>query len=239
MNIAIITARGGSKSIPDKNVMDVGGKPLVSYPIEAAQQASLVGAVFVSTDCPKIRDVADACGVDGICPRPRELCGDDVNHGDVIQHAVRSIAGMIGGVDNVVVLLGNTVMVDGELIDEALAILDAEPRTTGAMSVWQAGDDHPCRAMHIDEHGGLFSRTYGQSTNRQSYQPTYYYDQGVWAFRAECVERRDGPSPWWWMGSRCKPIVRPWVTGRDIHGALDVDISEWWLSRQREVAHAH
>ncbi|MDH3746350.1 MAG: hypothetical protein OES47_14725, partial [Acidobacteriota bacterium] len=100
------------------------------------------------------------------------------------------------------------------------------------MTVWEAADDHPLRALEIQD--GLL-RPYGGdrdvSTERQSYPPAYYYDQGVWAFRKECVDRRDGPNPWWWMGRRCHPIVRTWVTGRDVHTRFDLAIAEWWLSR--------
>jgi N-acylneuraminate cytidylyltransferase len=102
------------------------------------------------------------------------------------------------------------------------------------MTVWEAADDHPLRALEI--HDGIL-RPYGGverrvSTERQSYAKAYYYDQGVWAFRKQCVRSQDGPNPWWWMGKRSAPIVREWVTGRDIHGRLDVAIAEWWLEFQ-------
>ena len=73
------------------------------------------------------------------------------------------------------------------------------------------------------------------STERQSYPKAYYYDQGVWAFRKECVQRRDGPNPWWWMGRRCLPVIRSWVTGRDVHTLLDVALAEWWLANRDEL----
>jgi N-acylneuraminate cytidylyltransferase len=123
-------------------------------------------------------------------------------------------------------------MIDGQLIDRCLGELDADPELDSVMTVWEAADDHPLRAMEIVD--GLL-RPYGDpdrevSTERQSYSKAYYYDQGVWAFRKGCVERRDGPSPWWWMGRRSKPIVRNWVTGRDVHTHLDLGVSEWWLA---------
>ena len=99
------------------------------------------------------------------------------------------------------------------------------------MTVWEAADDHPLRALEIVD--GVLAPYGGErdvSTERQSYPRAYYYDQGVWAFRHTTVDRRDGPNPWWWMGRRSKPIVRNWVTGRDIHTHLDLGVSEWWLS---------
>ena len=235
MNAAIVTARAGSKSIRDKNVHPVGGRPLVAYPVEAALDATRVDEVWVSTDGESIAEVARAMGC-RVLERPDELAGDSVNHGDVIRHAVEEVAAERPELANVVLLLGNTVMIDGPLIDRCLGLLDERPELDSVMTVWEAADDHPLRALEIRD-GRLVP--YGDperqvSTERQSYLPAYYYDQGVWAFREDCVARRDGPNPWWWMGRNCHPVVRTWVTGRDVHTPFDVAIAEWWLERRPE-----
>jgi CMP-N-acetylneuraminic acid synthetase len=236
MHVAIITARAGSKSIIDKNVYPLAGKPLVSYPIQAALDASLIGRVYISTDGESIADVGRQMGCE-IIWRPEELGGDHVNHGDVIKHAVECADAREKGLENVVLLLGNTVMIDGELIDKALGILIRRADLDSVMTVWEAADDHPFRALQIED--GLVY-PYGDksrqvSTERQSYPKAYYYDQGIWAFRKDCVQRRDGPNPWWWMGKRCYPIVRVWVTGRDIHTLFDAAISEWWVHNPEKI----
>lgn len=229
MNIAIITARAGSKSIINKNVYPVLDHPLIAYPIRAAQQAARIHKVYVSTDGPNIAQVASELGCE-IIWRPEELAGDHVNHGDVIRHAIDTVDHP--DLKNVVVLLGNTVMVDSDLIDEGLRLLDERWDIDSVMSVWEAADDHPLRALAITDG---FLTPYGDanrsvSTERQSYPAAYYYDQGIWALRKECVRRKDGPNPWWWMGKRCYPIVRNWVTGRDVHTHLDIDLACWWLT---------
>ena len=234
MNAAIVTARAGSKSIPDKNVHPVAGRPLVAYPLEAALAAARVDGVFVSTDGESIAEATRELGCE-VIERPEELAGDSVNHGEVIRHAVEWVGERRPDLANVALLLGNTVMVDGELIDHCLGLLDERPELDSVMTVWEAADDHPLRALEI--HHGLL-RPYGDpdrqvSTERQSYPKAYYYDQGVWAFRKQCVARRDGPNPWWWMGRNCHPVVRTWVTGRDVHTRFDVAVAEWWLERGR------
>jgi N-acylneuraminate cytidylyltransferase len=231
LNVAIITARAGSKSILNKNVMPMSGRPLVWYPIHAAREAQRIDATYITTDSPEVAEVGRENGC-VIIERPAELCGDHVNHGEVIKHAVECADAREKDLRNVVLLLGNTVMLDGELLDRALGMLDERADLDSVMSVWEAADDHPLRSLEIVD--GIL-RPYGDpdrqaSTERQSYPKAYYYDQGVWAFRKECVQRRDGPSPWWWMGRRSAPIVRNWVTGRDIHTRLDAGFSEWWLA---------
>jgi len=233
VNAAIITARAGSKSIRDKNVYRLAGRPLIAYPIAAARAAREVACIYVSTDGESIAEVAAKLGCE-IIWRPETLAGDHVNHGEVIRHAVEYVAARVPDLENVVVLLGNTVMIDGVVIDQALAMLEANPDLDSVMSVWEAADDHPFRALQIED-GLLYA--FGDkgrqvSTERQSYPKAYYYDQGVWAFRKHCVHQRDGPNPWWWMGGKCHPIIRPWITGRDIHTLLDVAIAEWWVNHQ-------
>lgn len=232
MNAAIITARAGSKSILNKNVYPVAGTALIGYPIAAARGARLVDATYITTDGEDIAEVGRRLGCE-IIWRPDELSGDHINHGDVIAHAVDHVDRQVRGLANVAVLLGNTVMVDAELIDTSLRMLADRPDLDSVMSVWEAADDHPFRALQID--GGLVY-AFGDkgrqvSTERQSYPKAYYYDQGIWTFRKAAAQRRDGPNPWWWMGARCAPIVRPWVTGRDVHTLLDVALAEWWVQR--------
>lgn len=237
MNAAIVTARKGSKSIRDKNVFDVAGRPLIAYPIQAALDAQRIDRIYVSTDGESIADASRMLGCE-IIWRPEELGGDHVNHGDVIKHAVGYVDDRESDLENVAVLLGNTVMVDGGVIDEALGMLQDRPDLDSVMTVWEAADDHPLRALEIHEgilrpYGGVDRKV---STERQSYTKAYYYDQGVWAFRKKCIERQDGPNPWWWMGKRSAPILRPWVTGRDIHSQFDVAIAEWWLQQASKPA---
>lgn len=236
MNVAIVTARAGSKSIVHKNVMPLRGQPAVQYPIKAAKAATRISSVWVSTDGEAIADASRAAGAE-IIPRPDELGGDSVNHGIVIRHAVEYVSARVPDLKNVVLLLGNTVYIDGPIIDRALAVLEERTDIDSVMTVWEAADDHPYRALQINGDGLI--ETFGGprqvSTERQSYPKAYYYDQGVWAFRKDTVQRADGPNPWWWMGKRVHPIVRPWVTGRDIHGLIDVFFSEQWLDHPEIV----
>lgn len=237
MNVAIITARAGSKSIIDKNVFNVAGKPMVHYPIHAAQAASKIDMVFVSTDGEAIANASKDAGAT-IIPRPDSLGGDTINHGDVIKHAVEWVDERYDNLENVVLLLGNTVYIDGNIIDKCLTKLDDEKDLDSCMTVWEAQDDHPLRAMEIGEDGLLSpwgDKNRKVSTERQSYKKAYYYDQGVWAFRKYTVQEQSGPNPWWWMGKNVAPIVRTWVTGRDVHTHFDIGISEWWVNNPKLI----
>lgn len=72
--VSIILARGGSKGIPKKNIIDLNGKPLLSYTIEASNK-SMVDETWVSTDCPDIKQCAYDYGA-FVLDRPDEISGD-------------------------------------------------------------------------------------------------------------------------------------------------------------------
>ena len=85
------------------------------------QAAKRIGAVWVSTDGEGIARASVEAGAQ-IIPRPDELGGDSVNHGVVIKPAVEYVDARVPDVENIVLLLGNTVYIDGEIIDKALGV---------------------------------------------------------------------------------------------------------------------
>ena len=76
MSIAVITARGGSKRIPRKNVKNFMGKPMIAWPIKAAIASGVFSRVIVSTDDEEIAEVARAYGAETPFMRPRELADE-------------------------------------------------------------------------------------------------------------------------------------------------------------------
>ena len=87
-SLAVILARGGSKGIPKKNIIDLNGAPLIYYTIKAALMSNVFDEVVVSTDCEKIAEVAKFHGALVPFMRPDELSQDHVWSRDALQHAV-------------------------------------------------------------------------------------------------------------------------------------------------------
>ncbi|MGG3681977.1 acylneuraminate cytidylyltransferase family protein [Aeribacillus sp. FSL K6-3256] len=87
--LAIICARGGSKGVPNKNIRLLNGKPLIAYTIECAKKYTKFDRIIVSTDSPKIAEVAKQYGADVPFLRPKELATDTSPKIPVLQHAVR------------------------------------------------------------------------------------------------------------------------------------------------------
>lgn len=85
----LITARGGSKGIPGKNIRKIAGIPLVGFKAIAALQSKFCSRLVISTDSPEIRDVAIQYGAEAPFLRPAELATDTASSVDVIWHAVQ------------------------------------------------------------------------------------------------------------------------------------------------------
>lgn len=98
---AIILARGGSEGIPQKNIIDFCGKPLIVWTIEQLQQAKVVSSIWVSSDSEKILSISRDYGVDTI-QRPPEISSDDATSESGWLHALEIIENKTGPVDIVI-----------------------------------------------------------------------------------------------------------------------------------------
>ena len=88
MNVALITARGGSKGLPRKNVLPLAGKPLIAWTIEAALESAAIDKVFVSTEDQEIAEISSSYGAN-IIARPLELASDQASSEAVVEHAIQ------------------------------------------------------------------------------------------------------------------------------------------------------
>mmetsp|Transcript_13907 Transcript_13907/g.44093 ORF Transcript_13907/g.44093 Transcript_13907/m.44093 type:complete len:242 (-) Transcript_13907:919-1644(-) len=91
MKLAIIPARGGSKRIPNKNIRDFVGKPLVAYSIEVAKASGLFDKIVVTTDNQEVADIALEYGAEVPFIRPPELSNDVIGTRPVTNHAIRYV----------------------------------------------------------------------------------------------------------------------------------------------------
>lgn len=91
MKLAIIPARGGSKRIPNKNIRDFVGKPLVAYSIEVAKASGLFDKIVVTTDNEEVANIALDYGAEVPFIRPPELSNDVIGTRPVTNHAIRYV----------------------------------------------------------------------------------------------------------------------------------------------------
>jgi N-acylneuraminate cytidylyltransferase len=134
--VAVIPARGGSKSIPRKNVKRLGGHPLLAWSIASARESRLVDVVLVSTDDEEIRRTALEGGAEAPFLRPASLAGDETPDFPVLEHALRWLETARGYPAEVLVQLRPTSPFRPVgLVDQALALLDRHPEADSVRTV--------------------------------------------------------------------------------------------------------
>jgi CMP-N-acetylneuraminic acid synthetase len=122
-HLAIIPARGGSKRLPRKNVVDFLGRPIISHTISAALQTALFARVLVSTEDDEITSVASAWGAD-VDRRPVELATDEATIVDVCVELVARLHSAGEGYDTITVLYATAPLRTAEDIRGTLALVE-------------------------------------------------------------------------------------------------------------------
>ena len=117
--LALIPARGGSKRLPRKNILPMGGKPLIVWTIEASLSSSYIDRTIVSTDNKEIKDISLSSGAE-VVDRPLELSGDEVPTIPVVKHTLSTIQ---ENYDYLILLQPTTPLRTKQHIDEAFHTL--------------------------------------------------------------------------------------------------------------------
>ncbi len=119
--LAVIPARGGSKGIPRKNLLPLGGKPLIAWSIEQALASTGVTDTVVSTDCEEIAAVASRYGAQVPFLRPADLATDAAATEPVMQHALAQMEHRAGRYDAIMLLQPTSPIRLPTTIDKAVA----------------------------------------------------------------------------------------------------------------------
>lgn len=174
--LALIPARGGSKGIKDKNIINLNGAPLISYSIKEALKSKYIDETIISTDSERIAEVAKSLG--GRIPfmRPDELATDQAKTIDVVLHAIKELESR-GEYYDVLVLLQPTQPLRTAIdIDDAIEYF-FEKNEKGLVSV-SLVDDHPILIRTLAKDGTLTSLLSENSTCRRQDMQRYYKVNG-------------------------------------------------------------
>lgn len=174
--LCIITARGGSKGVPRKNVRLVAGKPLIQWTIDAAANAKTIDRVVVSSDDDEILSHAapDAEAV----KRPPELATDVAKQEDAVLHVMSDLDARGFRTDLIVLLAPTNPLRDAALIDDVVTFHARHPRARATLTVVEC-EHHPLRANVLPSDGSManFIPAELKWKNRQEL-PTYYRISG-------------------------------------------------------------
>lgn len=237
--LAIIPARGGSKGIPGKNILEFAGYPLIAYSIAAGLQAEKVTRVIVSTDDLEIAEVARSFGAEVPFMRPAKLAQDDTLDLPVFQHALTWLDENEDYHPDLVVQLRPTSPVRPVgLVDQAVGLLLDNPNADSVRGVVPAGQN-PYKMWRINKDGGMqplltlegVEEPY--NSPRQQLPPVYWQTGHIDVIRPEVILEGGSMS-----GEVILPVYIDPAFTVDIDNKLDWARYEW-LVRERDLNMIH
>jgi CMP-N-acetylneuraminic acid synthetase len=236
---ALLLGRGGSTGLPGKNTRPVLGRPLMAYPLLAANEAGYVERLYVSTDAEEIAAIGRDHGAE-IIDRPPELAAPEALGEDAFKHGYEVIRDLLAEegeeVEMIVLLFANAPTVNGELIDRGVELLRGDSQLDSAVTVSRYNMWSPLRARRVTDDGTLQPfvplETFGDpatlNCDRDSQGDVWFADMGLSIVRPHCLEHMEhGLLPQKWMGQRIAPI-ESWG-GCDVDYEWQLPAVEFWL----------
>ncbi|MCB0349448.1 MAG: acylneuraminate cytidylyltransferase family protein [Bdellovibrionales bacterium] len=148
--LGLVVGRGGSKGVPNKNIRNVGGRPLIEWCLMAAKESKLLNKISLSTDSKNIQDAARRFDIDIPFTRPSDLAKDDTLVVDVIKHAVNYYKDQGEIYDYVCLLQPTSPLVTTQQIDSAIQLAHEKSAHT-IITVHDAAQTHPTMMFHLND----------------------------------------------------------------------------------------
>lgn len=188
--IVIIPARSGSKSLPNKNILPLNGKPLVYYSVSYALKSEIVDKVIVSTDSDEYAEIARNCGADVPFIRPANISTDDSRDYSFMRHALDYYDSIDEIFDIYILLRPTSPLRPNGLIERSIDILNNNPKASSVRAVAKV-KEHPYRVLGINKDGSIssFVRDIHEPYNfpRQELPEAYFMTGDIEAARRETL----------------------------------------------------
>jgi CMP-N-acetylneuraminic acid synthetase len=166
--LGLVTARGGSKGLPGKNLRPLAGKPLLSYTVDAARDAGVIDRIVLSTDDDAIAAAGRSFGCEVPFMRPAELARDETPHLPVVQHAVQWLREHQQYEPDAVMILQPTSPLRGAShIREAVRLLEISGADSVVGVCAVPHHYHPMRTVSIDASGAATLFVSGEPLRRR------------------------------------------------------------------------
>ena len=226
--IAIITARGGSKRIPGKNIKEFMGKPMLTYAIEAALEAGIFREVMVSTDDEEIAQIARGAGASVPFMRSEAASGDFATTDDVLMEVLETYEKRGELFDYMVCIYPTAPFVTAEKLQEAMNLL-IEKDASGVMPVVRFSFP-PQRGMAIRE--GKLAYCYPENAMKRSQdlEPMYHDSGQFYCYHVERYRACRGDLPDGYL-----PIIVPETEVQDIDNPSDWELAEMKYQMMRKA----
>ncbi|MBE6085505.1 MAG: pseudaminic acid cytidylyltransferase [Selenomonas ruminantium] len=213
--VAVITARGGSKRIPRKNIKNFCGKPILAYSIEAALESNLFDEVMVSTDDDEIAEIAEKYGAKVPFRRSAETSDDCSNVDDVLREVLATYKTQGRIFQEMCCLYATAPFVDGEKLIQAHDKLCGDVEQVLAVAEYAFP---PQRSNVIRDGYLVYAHPEFYTTRSQDLEPVYH-DAGQFAFYRLSAYMT-------FSDNRIVPYILPELEVQDIDNPSDWQLAE-------------
>ena len=213
--LALITARGGSKGVPGKNILAIGGRPLIQWTIDAALASRHIDRLILSSDDAMIIAAAVSAGCEAPFRRAAALSGDEVSSIDVVIDALERVPGY----DIVLLLQPTSPLRNAADIDGALELLESS-QAPACVSV-RAAEEHPYWTFRLDSTGRLerfVEPAGGLPLRRQDLPAAWCLNGAIYAARVDWLLREGS-----FLSNRTVAYPMPAERSIDIDTPQDVE----------------
>jgi len=227
--LGLIPARGDSKGIVDKNIVDLAGKPLIYYSIQQAKGVEDIDRVFVSTDSPRIQSICKSYGLDVPFLRPDYLARDNTRTIDVVIDLLECLKTEYNEeYDYVCLLQPTSPLRNSDDIRNCIDIIK-EYNCDSVVSVSLVSEPHPYK-MKVIRNGNLQPLIEGSdsSTPRQELPEIYQLNGAVFLTSVKVI--LDQKSHY---GENCQPYIMPEERSVDVNTKLDLQFVELLMSKKK------
>lgn len=223
--LGLITARGGSKGIPGKNIKPLAGKPLIAWTIEAARASKHLTRIIVSTDSEEIAAVSRAAGADVPFLRPAALAQDESTSIDVVRHAIETLRAADEEYDYVMILQPTSPLRTAEDIDGAIKKM-LETRADSVMGMVRLSDFSRKKLKTIiDDRIQSLLADEGKTPTHRDDEAVYKRNAAIYLTKTYLLLAGD------LFGAVSRPYVMPRERSVDVNEPTDLALAEFFLTR--------
>jgi CMP-N,N'-diacetyllegionaminic acid synthase len=215
--LALVPARGGSKRVPNKNIRELGGKPLIQWTLDAALGIPEIADVLVSTDSPEIAKIAKEAGALVPWLRPAELASDTATTLSVCRHALEWYEHHNGSVDAILLLQPTSPFRTQESIVRAIDLFRVHPERS--IVSFSSAESHPLWCYRIQEDMVQPFVEGSQKPTRSQDLPSVYVINGAIYIASPAYLNQHGS----FIGRDTVPLIM-----EDMNESLDIDTEMDW-----------
>lgn len=202
--LAIVPARGGSKGIPLKNIVPVGGIPLITRVGKVISNCDFIDKAIVSTDHIEIANLAKQSGLDVPFYRPENLSGDLIGDLEVLTHSLNEMEKIDNVLYDIVLMLQPTspFRTESQLKDSIELLIESEADSVWALSQTDS-KGHPDKQLIIKDGEVEYYSPQGNTIiARQQLTPTFHKNGIVYAITRDCILNQKSIK-----GKKCVPFI--------------------------------